>query len=371
MLETVMPRGPLIAESAAPRRVPEGTVPLLAFEGDAYDCGRAYGELVQERYPGYDTYLARAPGWRTLGPTARRLFEQRAPHVPEVFRGLEDSLIGIRRLRAGARQGGARGGPRPTRGPAGRGCTSFGVAGSATLDGHPISGQTKDVGYSAAQRFVVLRMRLKDAPTLLILAYPGEVWGLGLWSTGMSLYRTSLYSSGDGSGGLTAEQWGLLALAGASVHEAVELAERHGIAGQGSHLITDGAGAACTVEYNAGGVGAVWAADGIATHANHPEGERTAPYADPAWEPSEALGSRFRSRRLREVLEAERGRLTPQRAMMALADHDRYPQSICRHRVEGKPASETAAAAVAEPTRGRLHVVRSQPCSNWAVTYTT
>ena len=28
------------------RRVPEGTVPLVAFEGDAYDCGRAYGDLV-------------------------------------------------------------------------------------------------------------------------------------------------------------------------------------------------------------------------------------------------------------------------------------------------------------------------------------
>ena len=71
------------------------------------------------------------------------------------------------------------------------------------------------------------------------------------------------------------------------------------------------------------------------------------------------------------MLEGERGRLTPQRAMMALADHERYPHGICRHRVEGKPASETAAAAVAEPARGRLHVVRSQPCSNWAVTYTT
>ena len=97
------------------------------------------------------------------------------------------------------------------------------MAGGATLEGQPLSGQTKDVGHSAAQRFVVLRLRLKAAPTVLIVAYPGEVWGFGLWSTGMTLYRTSLYSSADGAGALTAEQWGLLALAGTSVHEAVEL----------------------------------------------------------------------------------------------------------------------------------------------------
>ena len=219
-------------------------MPLVAFEGDAYDCGRAYGELVQERYPGYNTYLARAPGWRTLGPTARRLFEKRAPDVPEVFRGLEDSLHGNRRLRAGARQGGPRGAPRPTRGPAGGGCTSFGVAGSVTLTGTRSRGRRRTS--ATARRSASSCCGCGSAaPTLLILAYPGEVWGLGLWSTGMSLYRTSLYSSGDGSGGLTAEQWGLLALAGASVHEAVELGERYGIAGQGSHLITDGTGVDC------------------------------------------------------------------------------------------------------------------------------
>jgi isopenicillin-N N-acyltransferase-like protein len=358
ILEGALP-SPNAPRGVVPRRVPGGTVPLVAFEGDAYDCGRAYGALVQERYPGYDTYLAQAPGWRTLGPTVRRLFEQRAPYVPELFRGLEDSLAGRPPVAIpGARQraGGA-------------GCTSFGVSGAMTLDGHPISGQTKDVGYQAAERFVVLRLRLKDAPTILVVAYPGEVWGFGLWSTGMTLYRTSLYSSGDGTGELTKEQWGLLALAGTSVYEAVEIAERYGIRGQGSHLITDRTGSACTVEYNAGGVSAVWAAEGIATHANHPAGERTTPYADPAWEPSEAACSRFRMGRLRALLAAERGRLTPPRAMMALADHERYPQSICRHWVAGQPASETACAAVAEPTRGRLHVVRGQPCSNWPATY--
>lgn len=350
-----------LAPVRVPRRVPQGTVPLISVEGSAYDCGREYGEIVRARYPGYERYLRQAPDWLRLDPGVRRLFERRAPFVPEIFRGLAtDAPAGV--LPADAPAVGAA--------PPGDGCTSFGVSGAAALDGQPISGQTKDVSTGAAALFVVLRMRLTGGPTLLVLVYPGEVLGLGLWSTGMSLFRNALPSTGSAAGGLTMEQWGLLALAGPGVPEAVELAERHGIRGQGSHLITDGSGAACSVEYNAGGTGVVWARDGIATHGNHPEAPSTAPHADLGWVASERENSRYRMHGLHALLAAERGRLTPQRAMLLLADHTYYPQGICRHWIEGQPDSETVAAAVAEPLAGRLHVVRGQPCSNWAVTYT-
>ena len=55
------PRGPL------PRQVPPGTVPLLAVEGTAYDCGREYGELVRERYPFYTNYRERRAWWTGAG----------------------------------------------------------------------------------------------------------------------------------------------------------------------------------------------------------------------------------------------------------------------------------------------------------------
>ena len=56
------PRGPI------PRQVPPGTVPLLAVEGTAYDCGREYGELVRERYPFYTNYRERRAWWTELAP---------------------------------------------------------------------------------------------------------------------------------------------------------------------------------------------------------------------------------------------------------------------------------------------------------------
>ena len=206
------PRGPI------PRQVPPGTVPLLAVEGTAYDCGREYGEIVRERYPFYTNYRERRAWWTELAPEVRALYEQRAPHLFDLLQGLSD---GIGPPTAPA--------PTPTPAPAPEGCTSFGVSGSVTLDGEPFSGQTKDTQTHSAYRYVVLRMRIKDAPTILVLAYPGEVLGYGMWSTGMSIFRNSLYSQAGAEQGLPMATWGLLMLAGSSVHDGLDLARRFGV----------------------------------------------------------------------------------------------------------------------------------------------
>ena len=343
-----------------PRPVPEGTVPLIAVEGTAYECGHRYGQLVLEKYPGYQRYLDAVPAWRSLPADARRLFEQRAPYVLEVYRGLDDATAAVTSAPAKTC-------PAPADRPGS--CTSFGVAGSVTLAGQPISGQTKDGPAERALLFIVLRMHIQGGPTILVLAYPGEVLGYGLWSTGMSIFRNSVFSRGGEGKGLPMEQWGLLALAGRSVDQAVELALGHGISTVGNFLISDPAGKSVNVESNAGGVSVVPARDGICTHANHPVGDQTAPFEDyPS--PVEKENSRYRMARLWELLDSARGRLTAQQAMMFLAEHSRYPYGgICRHIYDGEPTWCTTAAVVAEPTRGRIHVTRGQPCANWPVTY--
>jgi len=304
------------------------------------------------KYPGYRRYLDAVVEWESLPPKLTLLFERRAPHVPDVFRGILDTA-----------------GPPEASPPAtaATGCTSFGVSGSLTLDGHPVSGQTKDTGLASAEQYIVLRMRIEGAPTMLVLAYPGEVLGYGLWSTGMSVFRNSLHSGAGAEKGLTMVQWGLLALAGDSVQEAAELAKELGIEGTGNVLLSDRHRESLSVEFNAGGVSVIPAANGIATHANHPEGEETSPFEHYP-DQIERENSRYRANTVRELLAAERGRLTAQKAMMALADHSRYPRGICRHFPEGMC---TTAAVVVEPTKGKLHVTRGPACSNWPVTYTT
>ena len=305
----------------------------------------------QGKYPGYRRYLDKAYGWKTITPEAKKLFERQAPYILDVYRGLMDA---------------DKTGPQSNDVTEETGCSSFGVSGAITLDGEPISGQTKDTVLESACLYIVLRMRIKGGPTILVLAYPGEILGYGMWSTGMSIFRNALYSTAGAAKGLTMVQWGLLALAGETVEQAGELAKRFGIQEAGNCLISDGTGKSLSVEFNAGGVSLVPARDGIATHANHPVGRETSLFHGNQPE-IKSSNSYFRMSRLAELLNDERGRLTVQKAMAALADHEKYPFGICRHLVD--KGMSTTAAIIAEPTKGKLHVVRGNPCSAWPVTY--
>lgn len=335
------------------RQVVEGTVPLIAVEGTPYECGRQYGEIVLERYPGYRRYLDPAYVWYSeLSPEMRKLIEKHTPHIPEMYKGL-------------AEVAGPATKPREEWEPTG--CTSFGLSGSVTLDGQPISGQTKDTAMRNAYHYVVLRMHIAGAPDILVLAYPGEVMGYGFWSTGMSIFRNTLYSTESASTGLSS--FGFLALAAQSVHDVAEVAKKHGVRGAGNLLVSDSHGESLSVEYNAGGVSIIPAKDGIATHGNHCEGRETGQYAtypdENEWE-----NSRYRMHGLWGLFNAERGKLTPQKVFQLVADHSLYPKGVCRHSVAGDGQVGTSASVVCEPTLGRLHVTRGQPCCNWPVTYT-
>jgi hypothetical protein len=178
----------------------QGGVPLLAVEGTAYECGRRYADLVLRNYPGYRRYLDAAFDWRRLAPRVRSLVERRAPYLIDLYCGFLET--------AGLPENS------PGRPAADGGCTSFGISGSVTADGRPLSGQTKDTPAARERMYIVLRLRITGGPTFLVLAYPGEFLGYGLWSTGMSLFRNDLNSKGSTTGQLTFVQWGLLALAG-------------------------------------------------------------------------------------------------------------------------------------------------------------
>lgn len=350
------------------RDMPEGTVPLVEVEGTAYECGRAYGEIVLEKYPGYMRYLNDVPAWKKQSRLVSSLFEKHAPHVQDIFRGLHSVL--------GRRLAPPKGGSSTVRNPRRREghCTSFSVSPALALDRIPISGQTKDAGFEGRHsilqtvfKFIALRMRIKDAPAILVLAYPGEVLGYGMWSTGMTIFRNSLYSRENTKGKLTMVEWGLLALAGSSVYGAQELAEKFGILESGNCLLTDANGESISVEFNAAGADFIPPRHGINVHANHPVGRHTARFEDYPDKPGKA-NSRYRMSCLWKLLDAERGRLTAQRCLMCLADHSRHPRGICQHVTENT-RTFTSTAVIAEPAKGKLHVVRGSPCSNWPVTY--
>jgi hypothetical protein len=218
-------------------------------------------------------------------------------------------------------------------------------------------------------------MRIKDAPTILVHTYPGEFLGMmGFWSTGTSIFSNSLYSQEEATRGFTSTQWGCLALAGTSAQAAAELAEGHGIRGAGNCLVSDADGNSMSVEHNGGGISIVPAKEGIATHANHPEGAKTAPrelkdYATEGLTAGDREDSRYRMHGLWTQFNAERGRVSAQKAMQILADHSCYPVGVCSHMHAGDPERGTTAAIVAEPRRELLHATRGNPCCNWPSTF--
>ena len=111
--------------------------------------------------------------------------------------------------------------------------------------------------------------------------------------------------------------------------EVLALVRRHGVRTTASLTVGDASGRAVAIEITDHGCGIVEAQDGILVHANHictPELGCYEDYAEP-----ERSASTPRQARLRELLEAERGRLTGPLAMRTLTDHANYPRSICRH----------------------------------------
>jgi hypothetical protein len=164
------------------------------------------------------------------------------------------------------------------------------------------------------------------------------------------------------------EQFGLLALAGRSVDEAAELARRESVRDQFNVLLSDPSGRSINVESNAGGVEILPAVDGLCVHANHPVGAKTAAHEQQENQRM-ARNSRLRERRLASLLLDARGQLTPRECFRILSDHKNRPDSLCRHETNDTQEICTTASVVADPARGTLHVVRSNPCRSQPVSY--
>lgn len=333
----------------------EHRVPFVAVEGTAYECGRQYREIVEERFsfcrrPLHEAWRGSdaASSWLALPPTVQRLFEGRAPHILDLYRGYLSERPSSHEIASAANA------------TAADGCTSFGVSGEITANGQPLSGQTKDTPLDRIAQYLVLRMRIENAPTILVLCYPGEILGYGLWSNGMSFFRNSLFSTASVEKGLSLEQWGLLTLAGSTVEASLELAKEYAIRNTGNCLVSDATGRSASIESNAGGVGIIPAKDGIATHANHAEAPATLPYEE--YSTSAKQDSQHRRNHLWYLLNQERGHLTAEKALHCLSDHSTYPHGICCHQGHEEMDYGTTAAVVAEPTSGRLYVTSGSPC---------
>jgi len=348
-------------------------LPRIEVRGAPFEIGLQYGQKARPRIRRHfanqhSLMAARSPvdpdWWRRAVHKQLASYEEFAPYFVDEMHGLargadlafeEILLLNVRDELT----------PAPRAAPADA-CTSFGCHGALTLSGGPILGQTKDTAAISPDLYVVLAMRQQGRPDLLQMPYAGELGVFGLSSTGMSAFGNSIYVRGRATGRLPWSLFRRLVLEAGSVDEVLALVHRHGVQTAGNLTIGDASGRAVAIEVTDHGAGIVEAEDGILVHANHicsPGLVCCEDYTEP-----ERSASHARQARLRELLAAERGRLTAPLAVAALTDHANYPRSICRH-ASGLTDIRTTAALVVEPAAGLVHIVRGQVCQGWPATY--
>lgn len=340
-------------KAAQGRPMSEGTVADLSIEGSTSDAGKELGAAWREafRLDATTKVAGTKPWWKDK--RFAKLIRRHVPHLPHLYQaiaqgaGLDEDLVGTRSLKDPG------------------GCTSFAVACDETLDGEPISGQTKDISKSRAMQFVVLRLKLSDAPSTLTLTYQSWLFGHGFVSGGCSIYRNSLFT-GTRDGTMPYGVWGILALHCRSVEEVMKITKDYPVNSSFHCTVADERGGIVGIENGPGGPVFLQPRRGIYTHANEVASSKRLMKHESATGNFRREDSVQRTQHLRENLEANRGRLTGQLALAAFADHRNFPVSLCRHQ---SLSAMTGAAVIGEPTKGLLHVVRGPVCQNWPRTY--
>jgi len=325
-----------------------GGMPLLDLEGNVADCGYELGRIWREALRnqcGQVVNLPESPWWQRA--PVKQLVSRFAPHLPVLFEAM------------------AKGAEMPVEqlvplGPASDGCTTFAIAAEQTAGGIPLSGQTKDTPLDRKARFLVLRLRFNDAPALLTLTYPGWLFGHGFAEGGCALWRNSLNTTVRPSG-LPLPVWGLVATHCPRVEDVAALTRDHGIDTSCHTTVADMQGGIVGIECTDGGVDVLRPENGIYVHANAVRGSEALRATEVDLDTFSRADSVFREHRFRELVEHQHRKVTPHGLMEVLSDHQNHPCGICRHQSE---LAETTAAVVAEPTRGILHIVRGNPCSN-------
>jgi isopenicillin-N N-acyltransferase-like protein len=359
-------------------------VPLIRVAGTPAECGFGYGataravilanlELYLRRFrdaAGLDQATVRRYGLAFRAATATH-----HPRVAQMLDGVAEgagvpaadlyALNARTELIYGARPDGAAGG-----------CTSVGVLGTHTANGHLLLGQNWDWHPDQREAMVLLATRDERGHSVLTLTEAGMLAKAGLNSAGLGVCVNMLGCDRDSLPVLDGERGAgvpyhvLLRAALEAPHLSAAL--RRVCAGDRNSSINlllgqaaEAGGELIDLELVPGDAGWLHPVDGMITHANHLE------TALPVHDVMKQLSgsSLFRSARARRLLRpaAATGRLTERDLAGVFHDHASYPQAICRHvdPADG-PAerSETVYSVLLDLDDRRFGLAAGPPCGH-------
>lgn len=237
-------------------------------------------------------------------------------------------------------------------------CTSFAVSGALTADGQPLAGQNADLPAGTLDVGIVARVQPDDKPGFLMLLPAGQISYIGINDRGMAVFANFLNTDGWRPG-FPRYLLSRTVLEHDSIDGALAQLKTIPRASSRNVLIMDGAGNAVSVEYAVDVEGRLEPVDGVLAHSNH--------FVDPAVagceraESDRLVNSCTRLERMRELLEADRGRITPESVMGSFRDRAHAPDAICRHLEDGPGDYITFASVIARPSTGEVWIAPGPP----------
>jgi isopenicillin-N N-acyltransferase-like protein len=249
------------------------------------------------------------------------------------------------------------------------GCTSVMVSAKASATRAPIAGQNWDNDPAMSPYSVVLIRRPLGKPANMTWTQPGLIAYIGMNSSGLGVLMNALNGPSRSAG----VPWYFIVRALLEQHDlagAVAAAERAPRAiTANAAMVTPGG--AVDIEVTPASVRVINEDNrGTLVHTNHcVHPQLTAfnqRYADRIFGQSVERKARAES-----ILAGQGGAAGVETLKGILADHDGYPTSICRH-PNADPLSgwqRSVVSIILEPSAGRMHVSRGNPCEAPFETY--
>jgi isopenicillin-N N-acyltransferase-like protein len=321
----------------------------ITASGEHWELGFHHGRAAQDLISSvYELRMKVA----SRGATVRSVLDQAITYVPFVERHAPELLDEVRGIGEGAEIGFERAlflqvaselEPKPE-----GGCSSFGTSLVAL---GPIVAQNWDTTEDYVGKEVVLRLRPRGKPALMMFTIAGVIGYIGQNEHGVGQVANSLYSDSRRTG-LSGYFIMRKFLEARSVDEAVSWLRGVKIGSNGNYLLGDASGSVADVELGGGTFQVMYHRAQV--HTNH--------YLGTGWKAKDRAmvvlpDSYPRYLRMAELLADGRDR---SRALAALKDHKGFPVGVCRH--QRAPGLRTTASVVHELGARQMLVCCGNPC---------
>ncbi|MBI5593276.1 MAG: hypothetical protein HY881_22675 [Deltaproteobacteria bacterium] len=240
-------------------------------------------------------------------------------------------------------------------------CTSFAATGSATKNGITMIGQNID--WHPDTPLDLLRIRHSDGLVQMAITFFGTPC-YSLTSAGIgNCANLTISPMGPVTNHIPLAFYLFKAMRQKFFADAFEVL-RNSARGVGYYHLADAGGNLLGIESIYDRYTVLEPKQGILVHANHYE---TRDYAENDGAHIFITDSFQRAPRLRRLMAQHHGALTPEIMMTFLADHEGYPNSICRHVDGSKPqefASMSKASFIMLPAERKMYICAGPPCEN-------